>query len=1112
MSPAPRVTPDTQNVRFATAMTGGVSLAIWMGGVARELNLLEQASCVREGLRADDALPVVDPDPSAQGVAPSAAEIARSRYLRLLELLDVTVDVDVLSGTSAGGINAALLGFTRARGLDLGILRDVWLETGAFDRLLRDPREQSPPSLLQGDDVLLKGLNEGIADLVDKGSTPQAEAKSTPTPTPRPTTVFVTTTLLDGETSRFTDNYGTLVQDVEHRGLFRFDRDALRADEHVAALALAARSSASFPAAFEPAFLPCGRNLPTTKDRQPHPDMAPFSNITRDHFAVDGGLLMNRPIRPLIEEVFTREASHQVRRVLLYVVPSPGDAPDPSATPVADKFEEPPTFAGALLRDVGAVLGQSISAELRAIRGHNDTVAGMADTRLRVAELGALVGDPAAHLLGSDALRDYRDRESHALARPIVTALMRALTTLPAEKMPKTWADELGPGGTGEDECLEAIAGSIREPWTEAVPELGSVEGIATFGRGPFDGAKATVIAMLRAGWTLVRDRADREALLQATQAVHDALAPTEEPNLARVVADELKDSTPETPDALATLATQVAESVAANQPTGDLVLAWTALGKAVVDVAPRLEALSEREVPAGILHAERESAKAELRTYLRYLRVPGGVGTSPAEAAQLLAQPRVVASRLFELHVVTRSTLPSTVETEQRVELVQVSADTSSALAEHRKFAKDKLTGLQLHHFGAFYKSSWRANDWMWGRLDGAGWLVHVLLEPRRIQVLAEQSDAANKVDWFLGRVRELFPMLPAADPEVRAELAFLDTPPTGKPPTQLRKLSMWIATAFQRRIVVEELPVLATEVLVNPSTKSGDWAVQVLKIVGAPEAAAAAALGATTAVTTGRWATAQHDMRKWLKEQSAPFATEANVEQRLVEKLGDCPVPGETLAKEVGEPLFTRTVTKAAAVASAATAEAKEMPAVLKPALGTVRKMTLLAYRLAAVNGGNARKLAATGALLVVLGFLMLWIDQVFVGITGVVAIGTGVYLLMFVSWNKIRHFWGWVGFLLAGAAITAGIVLLCDDVRGTLFDTPAAKKGQGWASEHALPWLRDSSWHATAVWFGFVLVVAGFVATIIGLSKKARKNQKDKAPKTAPAAAGADQIPSA
>ena len=51
------------------------------------------------------------------------------------------------------------------------------------------------------------------------------------------------------------------------------------------------------------------------------------------------------------------------------------------------------------------------------------------------------------------------------------------------------------------------------------------------------------------------------------------------------------------------------------------------------------------------------------------------------------------------------------------------------------------KLRGVELHHFAAFYKSSWRAWDWMWGRLDGSGWLVHILLDPRRILAVVENQ-----------------------------------------------------------------------------------------------------------------------------------------------------------------------------------------------------------------------------------------------------------------------------------------------------------------------------------------------------------------------------------
>src|ERR1700712_2173880 len=45
--PSQGVTAKTQSIRLATTMTGGVSLAIWMGGIAREINLVSQASAWR---------------------------------------------------------------------------------------------------------------------------------------------------------------------------------------------------------------------------------------------------------------------------------------------------------------------------------------------------------------------------------------------------------------------------------------------------------------------------------------------------------------------------------------------------------------------------------------------------------------------------------------------------------------------------------------------------------------------------------------------------------------------------------------------------------------------------------------------------------------------------------------------------------------------------------------------------------------------------------------------------------------------------------------------------------------------------------------------------------
>src|SRR5262245_32953537 len=116
---------ERREVRLALVMTGGVSLAVWMGGVAAELYRAVRA----EGF-----------------------------YGRLLDATRTTLTIDVISGSSAGGLNGAFLGTALARGTDAAVfdeVRDLWLEAGSFTALLRNPWAPNPPSLLQGDDYFL---------------------------------------------------------------------------------------------------------------------------------------------------------------------------------------------------------------------------------------------------------------------------------------------------------------------------------------------------------------------------------------------------------------------------------------------------------------------------------------------------------------------------------------------------------------------------------------------------------------------------------------------------------------------------------------------------------------------------------------------------------------------------------------------------------------------------------------------------------------------------------------------------------------------------------------------------------------------------------------------
>ena len=71
----------------------------------------------------------------------------------------------------------------------------------------------------------------------------------------------------------------------------------------------------------------------------------------------------------------------------------------------------------------------------------------------------------------------------------------------------------------------------------------------------------------------------------------------------------------------------------------------------------------------------------------------------------------------------------------------------------------QDKLAGNEVANFAAFYKPSWRANDWMWGRLDAATSLVDLLVRPSAIRhhLQPDSPPPAERTTGFLELLREL-------------------------------------------------------------------------------------------------------------------------------------------------------------------------------------------------------------------------------------------------------------------------------------------------------------------------------------------------------------------
>ena len=95
-------------------------------------------------------------------------------YIALCRELDIVPKVDVLAGSSAGGLNAAFLGAAIVHGCpNLDPIRQLWLDHGSFDRLLRRPTDPSLISVLNGDENFLpshRGLRSRSSPRTAPGS------------------------------------------------------------------------------------------------------------------------------------------------------------------------------------------------------------------------------------------------------------------------------------------------------------------------------------------------------------------------------------------------------------------------------------------------------------------------------------------------------------------------------------------------------------------------------------------------------------------------------------------------------------------------------------------------------------------------------------------------------------------------------------------------------------------------------------------------------------------------------------------------------------------------------------------------------------------------------
>jgi patatin-related protein len=127
-----------QELRIALVCFGGVSLAVYMHGISKEILKLVRASCALHAI-ADrqarmtaqffDRFDPHDPEFDTEAVYfELLREIGRKLELRVI--------VDIIAGASAGGINGTILARAISHDLPIGKLRDLWLDNADVSVIL----------------------------------------------------------------------------------------------------------------------------------------------------------------------------------------------------------------------------------------------------------------------------------------------------------------------------------------------------------------------------------------------------------------------------------------------------------------------------------------------------------------------------------------------------------------------------------------------------------------------------------------------------------------------------------------------------------------------------------------------------------------------------------------------------------------------------------------------------------------------------------------------------------------------------------------------------------------------------------------------------------------
>jgi patatin-related protein len=817
----------TNEFRLGIVLYGGVSLAVYENGVARELFRAVKGERV---------------------------------YTFLKKMLDADIVVDIMSGTSAGGINGIMLGFALASqgaapGIgprDLASSANLWRQKGGILDLLRAMRDPDTTSVLNSTyyhDQLSMAF-QYMSSYAPKRDDICSEILELD--------MFVTGTNVGGKIYTTFDDQGHALDVKDHRQVFTLSyREGRKNDFHpgnASDLGTLSRITSCFPVAFTPVQIDLSNR-----------NIANWGNLPSGACYMDGGLLNNKPFSSTLDAIYRRTANRVVDRWLIYVEPDPEKfQPAPATAPIPNVMQ---AASGALIGIPGY---QSISADLENIAEHNNKVSqywdfcdafqhklnlpdclttyGAADFSL----LDSCPGQRAGYLrarfaqLRDRALEGILKKEGHLEyldhgAKVAASLLVQSFDN---------WKDPSDPEGIGtliEFDIYYRMRRLFRLTYLISdllsnVDEGGNIKNVTL---------KPEERLSYRKLWIRINHHIKLLEMIQFSMENTVDMAPIEWRDLVGSVVDEqavrpgsggVQSDASRSAAVMPRLAdTQTGEDEAANDVATEM---WTKVQTLLRSTLRIYDIESFKKKYGTVSDGWNDAIGKQQRADFYSERGVGsdesavtrsGIQAGP-ETQNLLAVTDAMEWEIMTMFgrehpgnsisreycgflVVDAHLFPmqamSGMASMDVIRIVRFSpSDAQTGYISHRPFV-EKVCGKDLAHFSGFLKSSWRANDIMWGRLDAVCQLMETVFTEKALRRALTTTIVWPTPDELNARFQNSTPLELDALAQAAEDLktAIQLTPNNFSP--QLLKFRELLILGEQREILSEEVPRVILEAI---------------------------------------------------------------------------------------------------------------------------------------------------------------------------------------------------------------------------------------------------------------------------------------------------------